>query len=59
MTDKEIMEILARALEAFDRRREEAGNPALFRYEERVLIDRQLRRVETATRVACGDRRLP
>jgi len=38
MTDKEIMEILVRALEAFDR---------------------QLRRVETATRVACGDRRLP
>jgi len=59
MTDKEIMEILARALEAFDRRREESGDPTLFQNEERIMIDRQLRRVETATRVACGDRRLP
>ena len=34
MTDKEIMEILARALEAFDRRREESGDPTLFQHED-------------------------
>ena len=59
MTDKETMEILVRAIETFDRRREESGNHELFRYEERVMIDRQLRQVETATRFATGDRRLP
>jgi len=59
MTEKAVMELLVVAFEAFDRRREESGDPTLFQHEERIMVDRQLRRVETATRVACGDRRLP
>lgn len=59
MDDKRIMELLVAALERFDERRKESGNNKLFREEERVLIERQLRRVESATRAASRDRRLP